>query len=97
MSVKIPFMVHYNRSQLWQVYYSQDTARYFMLVSLKEDTFDEFFFLLKKRIELEASNKDEKIYIPISYVNYSEEFLTNRQINDIENYLWTVSYTHLRR
>lgn len=88
MSVKIPFMVHYNRSQLWQVYYSQDTARYFMLVSLKEDTFDEFFFLLKKRIELEASNKDEKIYIPISYVNYSEEFLTNRQINDIENYLW---------
>ena len=50
MSVKIPFMVHYNRSQLWQVYYSQDTARYFMLVSLKEDTFDEFFFLLKKRM-----------------------------------------------
>lgn len=26
--------------------------------------------------------------MPISYVNYSEEFLTNKQINDIENYLW---------
>ena len=88
MGVKIPFLVHYNKSQLWQVYYSQDTNRYFMLVSLKEETFDELFFLLKKKIELEKTNKDMKIYIPISYVNYSEEFLTNKQINDLENYLW---------
>lgn len=88
MSLKIPFTVHYNRCQLWQVYYSQDTDRYFMLVSLKEETFDEFFYLLKKKIELEKNNKEERIYIPISYVNYSEEFLTNKQINDIENYLW---------
>ncbi len=88
MREKIPFTVHYHRSQLWQVYYSQDTNRYFMLVSLKEQTFDEFFYLLKKKIELDKSGKDEKIFIPISYVNYSEKFLTNKQINDIENYLW---------
>ncbi|MCI8291193.1 MAG: hypothetical protein HFJ25_02930 [Clostridia bacterium] len=88
MEIRIPFLVHYNKNHLWQVYYSQDTNKYFMLVPLKEDTFDEFFFLLKKRIELEALNRDEKIYIPISYVNYSEEFLTSKQINDIENYLW---------
>ncbi len=88
MKEKIPFTVHYHRSQLWQVYYSQDTDRYFMLVSLKEQTFDEFFYLLKKKIELEKSGKDEKIFIPISYVNYSEKFLTSKQINDVENYLW---------
>ena len=88
MEIRIPFLVNYNKSHLWQVYYSQETNKYFMLVPLKEDTFDEFFFLLKKRIELEALNRDEKIYIPISYVNYSEKFLTARQINDIENYLW---------
>ena len=88
MSVKSPFLVKYNKCQLWQVYYSQDTDRYFMLVSLKEDTFDELFYLIKKRIELEALNKDEQIYVPISYINYSEEFLTGKQINDIENYLW---------
>lgn len=88
MEIRIPFLVHYNKNHLWQVYYSQDIDKYFMLVPLKEDNFDEFFFLLKKRIELEALNRDEKIYIPISYVNYSEEFLTSRQINDIENYLW---------
>ena len=88
MAEKIPFLVHYNRNQLWQIYYSQETDRYFMLASLKEDTFDYLFYLLKKKIELENSKKDEKIYVPISYVNYSEEFLSTKQINDIENYLW---------
>lgn len=88
MEMKPPFLVHYSKNQLWQVYYSEETNKYFMLVPLKEETFDEFFFLLKKKIELEKSKKDQKIYIPISYVNYSEEFLTNKQINDIENYLW---------
>ncbi len=88
MNKEIPFTVHYFRDQLWQVYYSDATDKYFMLVSLKEDTFNEFFYLLKKKIELEKSGKDEKIYIPISYVNYSEKFLTNKEINDLENYLW---------
>lgn len=88
MALNPPFLVRYNKSQLWQIYYSQDEDMYFMLVPLKEDTFDELFYLLKKRIELEAIDKEEKIYVPISYVNYSEEFLTNKQINDIENYLW---------
>lgn len=88
MENKIPFLVHYNRNQLWQVYYSEDTDKYFMLVPLKEETFDELFFLLKKKIELEKVKRDEKIYIPISYVNYSETFLSNKQINDLENYLW---------
>ena len=88
LEMKPPFLVHYNKSQLWQVYYSQDSNKYFMLVPLKEEAFDQFFFLLKKKLELQKSKKDFKIYIPISYVNYSEEFLTNRQINDIENYLW---------
>lgn len=88
LQMKPPFLVHYAKSQLWQVYYSQDSNKYFMLVPLKEECFDQFFFLLKKKLELQRSKKDYKVYIPISYVNYSEEFLTNRQINDIENYLW---------
>lgn len=88
MESKIPFLVHYNRSQLWQIYYSQAKDKYFMLVSSKEETFDEFFFLLKKKIELEKVNRDEKIYVPITYVNYSEDILSNKQINEIENYLW---------
>lgn len=88
MEKKIPFTVSFSRNQLWQIYYSEYSGKYFMLFSLKEDTFDELFYLLKKKIELETSTRDEKVYVPISYVNYSEKYLTNKQINDIENYLW---------
>lgn len=88
MADKIPFIVHYPKNQLWQIYYSADTDRYFMLVSLKEDTFDELFYLLKKKIEAERKDKNEKVFVPISYVNYSEQYLSNKEINDIENYLW---------
>lgn len=88
MADKIPFTVHYPKNQLWQIYYSADTDRYFMLVSLKEDTFDELFYLLKKKIEVERKDKNEKVFVPISYVNYSEQYLSNKEINDIENYLW---------
>lgn len=88
MADKIPFTVHYPKNQLWQIYYSADTDRYFMLVSLKEDTFDELFYLLRKKIEAEQKDKNEKVFVPISYVNYSEQYLSNKEINDIENYLW---------
>ena len=93
MNNKIPFKVFYPRNQLWQIYYSEQSNKYFMLVSTKEDTYSEFFYLLKKQIEIDklsprSKKRDEKIYVPISYVNYNEETLTNKQINDIENYLW---------
>ena len=91
MNNEIPFKVFYPRNQLWQIYYSEKTNKYFMLVSTKEDTYSEIFYLLKKQIEIynsKSKKKDEKIYVPISYVNYNEELLTNKQINDIENYLW---------
>lgn len=91
MNNDIPFKVFYPRNQLWQIYYSEETDKYFMLVSTKEDTYSELFYLLKKQIELSNSKsrrKSETIYVPISYVNYNELILTNKQINDIENYLW---------
>ena len=43
MEKKIPFTVSFNRNQLWQIYYSEYSGKYFMLFSLKEDTFDELF------------------------------------------------------
>ena len=67
------------------------TERYFMLASTKEDTYSEFFYLLKRQVDLytsKAKKQVEKIYVPISYVNYSEKILSNKFINDIENYLW---------
>ena len=85
-----PFKVKYTRDNLWQIYYSEKTDRYFMLVCTKENTFAEFFYLIKKKIEF-ASKKSKvvpKIYVPINSLSYSEEFLNREEITDLENYLW---------
>lgn len=85
-----PFRVRYNKEHLWQIYYSEETDRYFMLVCTKESTFAEFFYLLKMKIEMATKKiKDTPmIFIPINYMNYSETFLNRDEIVDLENYLW---------
>ena len=86
-----PFRVVYNREHLWHIYYSENTNRYFMMVCTKESTFAEFFYLLKKKIEIGNNPKKaetEEIFVPINYVNYSEKFLDRDALVDIENYLW---------
>ena len=89
-SEKEPFKVKYNRDHLWQIYYSEQSQKYFMLVCTKEQTFSEFLFLLKAQIEFsKKKTKDSpKIYVPINYVSYSEQILGKREISDLENYLW---------
>ena len=90
MKTQPPFRVKYNREHLWQIYYSESTDRYFMLVCTKEATFAEFFYLLKKKIEMsiEKSKETPMIFVPINYMNYSETFLNRDEIVDCENYLW---------
>ena len=85
-----PFRVKYNKDHLWQIYYSESTNKYFMLVCTKEETFAEFFYLLKRKLEYFKLDQKEipKIYVPINYINYSENFLTRNEIADVENYLW---------
>ena len=85
-----PFKVRYNRDHLWQIYYSEETDRYFMLVCTKEKTFAEFFYLLKRKINFSKKKirSAPKIYVPINYVNYSEHYLNKSEIIDLENYLW---------
>lgn len=87
---KEPFKVKYNKDNMWQIYYSEATGRYFMLVCSRESTFGEFFYLLKSKIEFANSSKrvPPKIYVPINALNYSEEYLNRNEIADLENYLW---------
>jgi len=85
-----PFRVRYNKEHLWHIYYSEPADRYFMLVCSKETTFAEFFYLLKKKIEMFNKKVIEApmIFVPINYLNYSETFLNRDEIVDLENYLW---------
>lgn len=88
-----PFKVKYSKDHLWQIYYSEATDRYFMLVCTKEITFSEFFYIIKKKIEIENKKPKTmpKIYVPINYLNFSEALLNLNEIIDIENYLWVLT------
>lgn len=90
MKDKVPFRVKYNKEHLWHLYYSPSVDRYFMMVCTKESTFAEFFYLLKKKIEIakHPGKESPTIFVPINYLNYSEMFLNRDEIVDCENYLW---------
>lgn len=87
---KEPFRVKYNKDHLWQIYYSETSGMYFMLVCTKEETFSEFFYLLKMKLEYAKKKAPSvpQIYVPINAINYSEQFLNRTEIADLENYLW---------
>ncbi len=82
---EIPFKVKYQGNYLWQIYYSENTDKYFMIVPTEETDFSTFFYLLKKKLEKKKTNK---IFVPISNVQYSNTYLKRTQFADIENYLW---------
>ncbi len=85
LNKKIPFKVKFEGNYLWQIYYSENTDRYFMLVPTEEADYSAFFYLLKKQLE---KKKVGKIFVPIRNVGYSREFFKKSQFEDIENYLW---------
>ena len=84
LNQRIPFKIKYPKDYLWQIYYSEYTNKYFMLVTTEDLEYSAFFYLLKKQLE----NKNEEIFVPISYTDYTREYLSKAQISDIENYLW---------
>lgn len=85
LNKKIPFKVKFEGNYLWQIYYSENTDKYFMLVPTEDSDYSTFFFLLKKKLE---KKRTQKIFVPIRNVGYSKEYLTKSQFEDIENYLW---------
>lgn len=85
LSKKIPFRVKYEYNYLWQIYYSENTDQYFMLVPTEDSDYSTFFYLLKKQIE---KKRAEKIFVPIRNVEYSNTYLKKSEFEDIENYLW---------
>lgn len=84
----IPFKVKYNDDYLWQIYYSETTDQYFMLVPTKEQDCATFFYVLKKQIENRRRKKVESIFVPIGNLEYSREYLTKDEASDIEKYIW---------
>ena len=82
---KIPFKVKYESNYLWQIYYSENTDKYFMIVPTEDTDYSTFFYLIKKKL---SKNKNEKIFVPIRNVSYSTNYLKKSEFEDIINYLW---------
>ena len=85
LNKKIPFKVKFEGNYLWQIYYSENTDKYFMLVPTEEADYSTFFFLLKKQLE---KRRTGKIFVPIRNVGYTSEYIRKNQFEDLENYLW---------
>ena len=88
LKTQIPYEVKYANNYIWQIYYSDVSDKYFMLVPTNEYNNSALFYLIQKQIEAKKSRKKELIYVPISYQEYSGSFLVKSQIADLENYLW---------
>ncbi len=88
LNKKIPFKVKFEGNYLWQIYYSEDTNQYFMLVPTEDTNYSTFFFLLKKQLE---KKKTGKIFVPIRNVTYSNAYYKKSEFEDLENYLWLLT------
>ena len=85
LNKKIPFKVKYESNYLWQIYYSENTDKYFMIVTTEDTDYSTFFYLVKKKL---SKKKNEKIFVPIRNVSYSSNYLKKSEFEDIINYLW---------
>lgn len=85
LNKKTPFKVKFQGNYLWQIYYAENTDQYFMIVTTEDTDYSTFFYLLKKKIE---KNKNSKIFVPISNIQYSNKYLKRDEFKDLENYLW---------
>ena len=85
LNKKLPFKIKYEGNYLWQIYYSENTDKYFMLVPTQDSDYSTFFYLLKKQIE---NKREGKIFVPIRNLEYSHKYLSKTEFEDIENYMW---------
>lgn len=85
LNKKIPFKIKFEGNYLWQIYYSENTDQYFMLVPTEDSDYSTFFYLLKKKLE---KKRTTKIFVPVRNVGYSSNYLRKNEFEDLENYLW---------
>ena len=85
LNKKIPFRVKFEGNYLWQIYYSDISDKYFMIVPTEDTDYSTFFFLLKEKLK---NNNMDKIFVPIRNISYTNNYLKKSNFEDIENYLW---------
>lgn len=83
-----PFFIKYPGNYIWQVFYSMDDDKYFMLYPTKESDSTALFYLISEQIK----KTTKKVYIPICLEEPKSDILTYSESTDLENYIWL--FTH---
>ena len=89
----LPIDIKFNKDYLWQIYYSAEEDKYFMLAPITETEYAQIFYILKE--QLTGNNK--KIYVPICYMDYTSDILNKEEIKNLENiiFLFTNNWTSI--
>ena len=80
---KKPYFIKYDKNYLWQIYYSREDEKYFMIFPTKDPESAVLFYLIKKKIE----KSEDEIFVPISLEKVNSELLEASEIDNIEKYL----------
>ena len=86
LNKNIPYSISYPKDYLWQIHYSDISKKYFMLAPIKETEATTLLYLIKKQLE----NKEQKIFVPRCYAEYSNKYLNSSEIEEIEKFLYTL-------
>ena len=78
----IPYEIKFEKHYIWQIYYSEYTDKYFMLVPSNDSNYEALFYLIKKQIQKE----NEYIYVPIANIEPGEDILTKNERIDLQKY-----------
>ena len=79
----LPYEIKYSHNYIWQIFYSDVSNKYFMLVPTNETNNSAFFYLLKKQIACSKSRKKDYIFAPVTHQDYSGRYLVQSQITYI--------------
>ena len=80
---QIPYFIKYDKNYLWQIYYSKEDDKYFMLVPARETENQALAYVIKKKLEDDKAD----IFVPICKEEISETYYTDREIEDIVTYI----------
>jgi len=79
-----PYFIKYPKNYLWQIFYSEEDKKYFMLYPSMEGNSSALFYLIKEKL----SGNNKKIFVPICLQEPSSDILTFSENTDLENYIW---------
>ncbi len=80
---KIPYFVKYDKNYLWQIFYSKEDDKYFMLVPAKETENQTLAYVIKKKLEDDKTD----IFVPICKEEVSDTYYSGKEIEDIITYI----------